>query len=82
MVKNMIEVADYIDVDDPVEILFADGTTMLGIIASVEDEEESGLGERGLSFVSEGRIFGLAESEIESITIRPNAELPTHKLFN
>ena len=66
----MIRVADYVDVDEEVRITFTDGQYVIGRIDSVDDEEESGLGEMGLSFFTvDGGYLGIAESEIQQIDI-------------
>lgn len=54
----MIDITQYVDVDEKVRITFLDGMYVEGHIESVEDEEESELGELGLSFWSDdGRIW-------------------------
>lgn len=59
---------DYQDVDGLVRVHFTNGQYIDGRISSVDDEEESGLGEMGISlFAMDGGYLGLAESEIESI---------------
>ena len=66
----MIRVTDYIDVDSEVRIHFTDGQYVEGYIDSVDDEEESGLGEMGLSvFTRDGGYLGVGESEVERIDI-------------
>lgn len=66
----MINVVDYQGIDDLVRVHFIDGQFVDGRISSVDDEEESGLGEMGISlFTPDGGYLGLAESEIVSIEI-------------
>ena len=66
----MIDVRNYQDIEDEVRVNFTDGTYTIGRIDSVDDEEESGLGEPGLSFFTrDGNYLGLAQSEISSIEI-------------
>ena len=66
----MIRVTDYIDLDDEVRIHFTDGQYIEGIIDSVDDEEESELGEMGLSvFTRDGGYVGIGESEIDRIEL-------------
>ena len=66
----LIRVTDYLDVDSEVRIHFTDGQFIEGVIDSVEDEEESELGEMGLSvFTRDGGYVGIGESEIERIEL-------------
>ena len=66
----MIRVTDYIDLDDEVRIHFTDGQYIEGVIDSVDDEEESELGEMGLSvFTRDGGYVGIGESEIDRIEL-------------
>ena len=64
----MIRVVDYIGIEEEVRITFTDGQYIIGHIDSVEDEEESELGEPGISvFTQDGMYVGVGESEIDSI---------------
>ena len=66
----MIRATDYIDLDDEVRIHFTDGQYIEGVIDSVDDEEESELGEMGLSvFTRDGGYVGIGESEIDRIEL-------------
>lgn len=66
----MIDITRFIDVEDNVIVTCTDGTRIQGVILSVDDEEESGLGEMGISFNSiSGGYIGIGQSEIESIEI-------------
>ncbi len=65
----MINVWEY-SPGDEVLIRFIDGEELIGIITSIDDEDESGLGEDGISISTrEGRYVGLGQSEIVSITV-------------
>lgn len=51
-----------------VEITCTDGQVIIGDIVSIDDEEESGLGEIGCSlFTPYGALVGIGLSEIQSI---------------
>lgn len=66
----MINVTDYLDVGERVRVTFIDGKHIIGHIESVDDEEESEIGEPGISFwADDGTYFELGQSEIDSITI-------------
>lgn len=66
----MIDITQYVDVDEKVRITFLDGMYVEGHIESVEDEEESELGELGLSFWTDvGTYMGIGQSEIDKIEI-------------
>ena len=66
----MIDLTKFIDVDEDVEIRFPDETSLTCRIDSVDDEEESGLGEIGISVSTpDGRYMEIGASEIESIEI-------------
>ena len=66
----MIDITRFIDVEDNVIVTCTDGTRIQGVILSVDDEEESGLGEMSISFNSiSGGYIGIGQSEIESIEI-------------
>lgn len=66
----MINLTDFIDIEDEVKVTLTDGRYIIGVIGSVEDEEESELGEIGISFYSkDGGYIGIGQSEIKSIDI-------------
>lgn len=66
----MIDLVKYQDVDDEVKITFIDGTYLIGKIDQVDDEEESELGEMGLSiFTRDGGYVGIGQSEIKNIEL-------------
>lgn len=66
----MIDITQYVDVDEKVRITFLDGMYLEGYIESVEDAEESELGELGLSFwTDDGTFMGIGQSEIKKIEI-------------
>ncbi len=66
----MVNVFEYQDIDSEVLITFTDEMCLIGRIDSVDDEEESELGEPGLSvFTRDGMYLGLGQSEIECITV-------------
>ncbi len=53
---------------DIVRIVCTDGEVIVGEITCIDDEEESGLGEIGISVMTQdGRYLGIGLSEIESI---------------
>ncbi len=65
----MIDFRDY-NPGDTVRITCVDGEVLNGEITSLDDEEESGLGEDGISiFTEDGRYIGIGKSEIESVEI-------------
>lgn len=65
----MINVWDFQDIDDEVRIDLTDGRYLIGTIISVDDVEESELGEDGITVTSaEGGLMGLKQSEIAKIT--------------
>ena len=65
----MINVWDYVDYER-VSIECTDGEIIEGELTSIDDEEESGLGEDGVSvFTSDGRYLGIGQSEISSIHV-------------
>lgn len=66
----MIDLTNYIDIDNEVRVTLNDGRSVIGKIGSVEDEEESELGEIGISFYAkDGGYIGIGQSEIEKIEI-------------
>lgn len=71
----MIDLTEYQDVDDEVRVNFVDGTAVIGRIDSVDDEEESEIGEIGISFFTrDGGYMELGQSEIESIEVLKDGE--------
>ena len=67
--KHMINVWDY-NADDAVIITCTDGAVIAGIITSIDDEDDSELGEDGISiFTEDGRYIGLGQSEIKEVEI-------------
>ena len=71
----MIDVRELIaafESDEDARIVCTDGQVIVGDVVSVDDEEESGLGEIGLSlFTPEGGFVGVGISEIKTITMVP-----------
>lgn len=66
----MINIYDYVNEERKVKITFVDGTYAIGHIESIDDEEESDLGEDGLTLDEESGLWmGIGQSEIESITV-------------
>ena len=69
----MITVKDLMDAYESnreVRIVCTDGQIIIGMLSSVDDEEESGLGEIGCSlFTPDGAYIGVGLSEIESIDV-------------
>ena len=56
-------------VDEHVHVICTDGQIVEGFLESVDDEEESGLGEPGISLTtSYGSFVGIPLNEIRSIT--------------
>lgn len=68
----MINVVEYISMTNSIiNVECTDGQIITGILLSIDDEEESGLGEMGITINTPyGRIVGIAESEIEAIRIQ------------
>lgn len=55
------------------KIVCTDGQVIIGDVISVDDEDESGLGEIGISlFTPDGGFIGIGLSEIESISTVEN----------
>ena len=69
----MIKIEDLVkayESNEDVEIICTNGQVFSGDIVSVDDEEESGLDEPGISlFTPQGGYIGLGISEIESISL-------------
>lgn len=63
----MIDIRECADLDIA-RIVCTDGEVIVGEITCIDDEEESGLGEIGISVMTQdGRYLGIGLSEIESI---------------
>ena len=67
------------DINDDLEIICTDGQSIIGKVVSIDDEDESGLGECGISLVTRtGDFVGIGQSEIKSINeimqIMPEAQ--------
>lgn len=63
------ELARYENMDQEVLIVCNDGQRIIGMPGEVDDEEESGLGEPGITvYFREGGIVGIGISEIRSIS--------------
>lgn len=66
----MIDLTDFIDIEEQVKITFTDATYLICKIDNVDDEEESGIGEMGLSvFTPDGNYVEIGQSEIKSIEV-------------
>ncbi|MGI6721458.1 MAG: hypothetical protein ACOX4I_02690 [Anaerovoracaceae bacterium] len=66
----MIDLTKFQGIDSEVRVTFTDGTSIVGRIDGVDDEEESELGEIGISFFGrDGGYFGFGQSEIADISI-------------
>ena len=66
----MIDLSKYQDVDGDIKITCIDGQVLVGQITSFDDEEDSGLGEIGISItMPNGAFVGIGISEISSIEI-------------
>lgn len=72
----MIDVSSLIECyesSNDVEIICVDGQMITGDVVSVDDEEESGLGEIGCSlFTPDGGYVGVGISEIKTIRLLHN----------
>lgn len=66
----MINIIKYIDIEEKVRITFTDGMYTDGYIESIDDEEESGITEPGISFwTDDGDYLEIGQSEIDNIEI-------------
>lgn len=66
----MINLYQYKDEEREIIIRFTDGSWIKGHIESVDDEEESELGEVGISFYPDtGGYMEIGQSEIERIEV-------------
>lgn len=67
------ELAKYQYADLPVRIVCHDGQVVIGKAGEVDDEEESGLGEPGITvYLEDGGLIGVGISEIKSVDMLPN----------
>ena len=65
---DLRELAKYQYCDNSIRIVCTDGQIIEGEAGEVDDEEESGLGEPGITvYLESGGWVGIAISEIESI---------------
>lgn len=66
----MIDVGNYWGIENEIRITCIDGQQIVGKIDNIDDEEESGFGEVGISMTTrDGRFVGVRQSEIENIEI-------------
>lgn len=66
----MIDLIPFQYEDRMVRTICIDGQTLVGHILSVDDDEESGFNEMGITLVTDyGRYIGIPQSEIERIDI-------------
>ena len=66
---SLRELARYQYYKDPIKITCTDGQVLVGMAGEVDDEEESGLDEPGITlYNSNGGSVGIGLSEIESIS--------------
>lgn len=66
---DLKELARYENRDEEVEIVCVDGQSIIGIPGEVDDEEDSGLGEPGITiYLTDGGLVGVGLSEIKSIS--------------
>lgn len=72
---DLRELVQYEYLDDPIRIACTDGQVIIGLPDSVDEEDESGLEEPGITVVLEdGGVVVVGLSEIESITILQSKE--------
>ena len=65
----MIHVWDY-SPGERVKVVCCDEEILEGVLTSIDDEEESGLEECGISvFTTDGRYIGIGQSEIKRIDV-------------
>ena len=78
----MIDVKDLIrayESENDAKIICTDGQVVVGDVVSVDDDDESGLGEIGISlFTPDGDFVGVGLSEIESIELVPDVVSPMY----
>lgn len=73
---DLRELARYENGDEEVEIVCIDGQSVIGMPGEVDDEEDSGLGEPGITvYLPDGGAMGIGISEISSISIVNQPEL-------
>ncbi len=64
----MIRLADYQNITDDVRIICTDGSFLDGQINYIDDPDESGIDEWGISFTTvDGGFVEIGESEIKAI---------------
>lgn len=67
---DLRELAQFQYSEEPIEVLCVDGTSLVGMAGEVDDEEESGLNEPGITlYLRDGGWVGIGLSEIESVKI-------------
>lgn len=68
--KVMIDLRKYRDIEKEVKIVFTDTTHLIGLIESVDSEEESGIGEVGMCIITkDGSAVVVGESEVKRIEV-------------
>lgn len=66
---DLRELVQYEYMETPVRVVCDDGQVIIGLPDAVDDEEESGLGEPGITLATEdGGIVGIGISEIKAIS--------------
>lgn len=66
---DLRELSRYENRDEEVEIVCVDGQSVIGMPGEVDDEEDSGLGEPGITiYLADGGAMGIGISEISSIS--------------
>lgn len=66
---SLRELAEYQYHEEPISILCTDGQTLVGMAGEVDDEEESGVDEPGITlYLEDGGLVEIGLSEIESIS--------------
>ncbi len=72
---DLRELAKYQYNDDEIKVTCTDGKIITGQAGEVDDEEESGLGEPGITiYMKDGGWIGIGLSEIDSISVLSNSE--------
>ncbi len=67
---DLRELARYENGDEEVKIVCIDGQSIIGMPGEVDDEEDSGLGEPGITiYLTGGGLVGVGLSEIRSISL-------------
>ena len=66
-VKRLVEAYEH---EGDVKIICDDGESFVGDVVSVDDEDDSGLGEIGITmFTEDGVVLGLGLSEIDEVVL-------------